>query len=50
VKVGQGVSNADCGCALLLVYQVGWGGYARFWEYISPLFMRGLGFLVDLRA
>jgi len=25
---------------LLLVYQVGWGGYARFLEYISVVFMR----------
>ena len=33
---------------LLLVYQVGWGGYAKFLEWISAMFIGGLEVLGEV--
>jgi hypothetical protein len=43
IKVKAGAARCRCSfLGLLLVYQVGWGGSARFWKYISPVFVGGL--------
>jgi len=41
------VQRGDWNLALLQVYQVGWGDYARFWKYISPVL---IGVLAVLRC
>ena len=41
--MGHPVSVGECGwLGLLKLYVVEGGDYARFWKYISPVFMRGL--------
>lgn len=42
---GRALMGSTRNRGLVLLYRVGWGDYARFWKYISPVLMR---VLVDL--
>ena len=39
-----------CGVGLLKLYRVGGGDYARFWKYISPMFIGCLAIFGWLRG